>query len=194
MQSNLGIKYENEEVDVSLLKQLPKNPRTMDLFTEGKLQKSLDDYGLVIPLLVDKDYVVLGGNQRMKKLKGKVWVKKISDGYENITDDDIKNIVLMSNQEVGKWDFLKLDSFEFSNDEYADLGFSDEEISDMKFSLTDFDFGEFDDAKVIKKLIINFSGYENVRELIASAKEKYGHSDFESVLLDICKDYEKDHS
>ena len=184
------IEWKEIEVEASQLKPFEGNPRTITQEVTDGIKYSLEKFGQAIPLQVDTDFTVLGGNQRMKQLKGKVRVMYPS---RELSQTERLEIVLSANQKAGNWDFLKLEDMGFRDDELIKMGFDSEAINELGFDFDDIDFEEFDDAKVIKKLIINFSGYD-VKNLIAGAKNKYGHADLENVLLDMCKEYEQDNS
>lgn len=54
---------------INRLKESPYNPRRMSDEDKDSLRCSLKEFGLTTPLLVNKSYYVIGGNQRLKVLK-----------------------------------------------------------------------------------------------------------------------------
>ncbi|GAH70712.1 unnamed protein product, partial [marine sediment metagenome] len=61
-----------EKIDINLLKLAKYNPRK-DLKPEDieykKIKRSIEEFGYVDPLIVNKDMTVIGGNQRLKVLE-----------------------------------------------------------------------------------------------------------------------------
>ena len=99
-----------------------------------KIQKSLNEFGLVDPLVVNKDMTVIGGHQRLKVL--------IDAGFDtvpcSIVDLDKKrekalNIAL--NKIAGEWDFPKLSELLIELDtgdfDMETVGYSDNELKEL---------------------------------------------------------------
>ena len=141
--------FKVEWIPVKKLKPAVYNPRK-DLQPDDleyvKIQKSLNEFGLVDPLVVNKDMSVFAGHQRLKVL--------IDAGFDKVpcsivdldkTKEKALNIAL--NKIAGMWDFPKLtDLLTELNTGAFDLeaiGFSDDELEallvDKEGGLTDED-------------------------------------------------------
>ena len=99
-----------EKIDINLLNSSEYNPRK-DLKAEDieykKIKRSIEEFGYVDPLIVNKDMTVIGGNQRLKILK-EFGYKKIDCVVLDLdkTKEKVLNIAL--NKIEGKWDLPKL--------------------------------------------------------------------------------------
>lgn len=126
-----------EKVKIEELKIAEYNPRK-DLNPEDeewkKIQRSIEEFGYVDPIIINKDKTIIGGHQRYKVLK--------SLGYDEIQcvvldidkqKEKVLNIAL--NKITGEWDNLKLEQlFKQLNVEIDDLsitGFDKSEINKM---------------------------------------------------------------
>jgi hypothetical protein len=115
-----------QEIEVGKLKPAEYNPRTISEDDMLHLIESLEKFGLVEPIVVNKDMTVIGGHQRLEASKrmGKEKVACIIVDLDK-REEKILNIAL--NKISGSWDEEKL------ADIIADLkgeiiGFNDEEI------------------------------------------------------------------
>lgn len=111
---------------LSQLKTNPNNPRTISDHKLDKLIASIKDFDAMLearPIIVNKDYVVLGGNMRLLALQ------KL--GYDEIPDEWIKVVEFDSEQELefiikdnvgfGDWDWEVLNE-EWDIDKLGDWG------------------------------------------------------------------------
>ena len=58
-----------EKIKISKLKAATYNPRQISTKQYNDLKKSLDKFGVVDPIIINKDYTVIGGHQRLKICK-----------------------------------------------------------------------------------------------------------------------------
>lgn len=123
------------KVDINELICPEYNPRQITDDEMGKLKNSINEFGYVDPIIVNKhNNHIVGGNQRYEALK--------SLGYNEvdvifINEPDInreKALNLALNKISGEWDFVKL----------ADI-LDDLELNDFDISLTGFDELELED-------------------------------------------------
>ena len=139
------IKYKIEE-----LKRAEYNPRK-ELTPEDKeyqkIKKSIEEFGYVEPIIINKDKTIIGGHQRLSVLKDL--------GYNEVdcieveldkTKEKALNIAL--NKITGEWDYGKLGDLLLELDaENFDLeltGFEDFEIEGI---MAPIDFGEEDNEE-----------------------------------------------
>ena len=96
---------------LSKIKSNPNNPRIIKDDKFKKLVKSINDFPKMLelrPIVVDENFIVQGGNMRLKalqELKYKdipdEWIKQVSD----LTEDQKKEFIIKDNVGFGEWDF-----------------------------------------------------------------------------------------
>lgn len=145
---NLHIEY----VPIISLKPAEYNPRTHDKVAEEKLKQSIERFGVVDPLIVnrapERENIVIGGHFRLEVLKS-LGHETVPVVFVSISDiEREKELNLRLNRNTGEFDFDLLSKFDETLLE--DIGFSSEELDDI--------FGEdenpevFDLEKQLKKL------------------------------------------
>lgn len=96
---------------LSILKSNPNNPRIIKDDKFKKLVKSISEFPKMLelrPIIVDENFIVQGGNMRLKalqELKYKdipdEWVKQVSD----LSEDQKKEFIIKDNVGYGEWDY-----------------------------------------------------------------------------------------
>lgn len=96
---------------LSKIKGNPNNPRICKDDKFKKLVKSISEFPKMLemrPIIVDENFIVQGGNMRLKalqELKYKdipdEWVKQVSD----LTEEQKKEFIIKDNVGFGEWDF-----------------------------------------------------------------------------------------
>jgi DNA modification methylase len=96
---------------LSKLKGNPNNPRICKDDKFKKLVKSINDFPKMLalrPIVVDENFIVQGGNMRLKALQEigfkdipDEWVKQVSD----LSEDEKKQFIIKDNVGFGEWDF-----------------------------------------------------------------------------------------
>lgn len=133
---------EIQTVDVSKIKYAPYNPRKISPETLEKLKQSIETFGYVEPIIVNKRTMhVVGGNQRLKALK-ELGAKEVEAVIVDLDEKKEKALNVALNKITGEWDFEKLEeliselsSFDF---DLAITGFDPEELDYLfKDSLRD---------------------------------------------------------
>lgn len=94
----MSVHQKKEYRDLTKLKPWAKNPKAVTEKNLNRLKAQIKELGEYKPLLIDKDNVVLGGNQRLKAYKAlgfkKVWVSVVHPKDDNerlkyaISDND----------------------------------------------------------------------------------------------------------
>jgi hypothetical protein len=180
------INWTTEEVDVSKLKGYKNNPRDITESNLELLKESVETYGQVVPLVVNQDYTVLGGNQRIKIMQGKV---KVQVPDRMLTAQEESELVIILNNKLGEWDFNKIEAMGFDKEVLIqDFGFDPEYIAKQEMSLDDFDF-ELDDGftdnnagedKLVKQFVVKFEGI-TPEELTAEIEHAFVKSNVQSL-------------
>lgn len=116
------------ELSIDLLKPYEKNPRKNDDAVEY-VKNSIKEFGFKVPIVIDKDNVIVAGHTRYKAAK-RLDIKKVPCIIaDDLTPEQIKAYRLADNKvaEKAEWDFDLLNEelaglLEF---EMADFGFED---------------------------------------------------------------------
>ena len=133
-----------KKVLISELKPAAYNPRK-NLSEKDpeyqRIKKSIETFGYVDPVIVNADYTVIGGHQRLKVLKG-MGEASIDVVVVDLPKDQEKALNVALNKITGDWDFQQL-SIVLSELKEADFdisitGFSDDELKKIDEDL----FGE----------------------------------------------------
>lgn len=97
-----------EQVKLYKVKGNPNNPRIIKNDKFKKLVKSIKEFPEMLklrPIVVDENYVVLGGNMRLKASKDaglkEVWVE-VADG---LTEEQKKEFIVKDNVGFGEWEW-----------------------------------------------------------------------------------------
>ena len=156
---------------VSKLKLNPDNPRVIkdDKFT--KLCQSITEFPKMMeirPMVVDNDYMVLGGNQRLKAIK-ELGMKEVPDTwvkqFKDLTDEEKKEFIIKDNIGYGSWEYNDLSE----NWEQTDLehwGVDLPEWDDYSEKNKEIDVNDFDNEMVIN-LKYNESDYFKVKDQLS---------------------------
>lgn len=132
--------YEILSVPIDQIVPNPMNPR---LISEEKLERLVNSVReapwmlKLRPIVVNKDGVVLGGNQRFKAAVKAglthVWVMKA----DQITDKQQRTFILRDNIDFGRWDQQILRK-QYSNDELLKYGVEIELLASHDLKMEDF--------------------------------------------------------
>ena len=110
-----------EEIEISKLKPATYNPRQITTKQYNDLKKSIERFGLVDPIIVNKDNTVIGGHQRLKIIKS-MGEKTIGCIVLDLNKEQERELNIRLNKNSGEFDFDILSS-EFDIDELVDWGF-----------------------------------------------------------------------
>lgn len=108
------------------------NPRKIDKETFEKLKKSLEEFGYVEPIIVNKRNMhVVGGNQRVKALK-ELGVEEAEAVIVDLDEKQEKTLNIALNKITGEWDFEKLEAVLKEIEDNVELtGFSEKELNKL---------------------------------------------------------------
>jgi hypothetical protein len=133
-----------QQVKISKVKGNPENPRIIKNDKFKKLVKSIQEFPEMLklrPIVVDEDFMVLGGNMRLKASKDaglkEVWIEVA----EGLTEEQKKEFIVKDNVGFGEWEWDMLAN-EWDSVQLAEWGLDvwqnedDIETSD-EFSLPD---------------------------------------------------------
>lgn len=142
------------QVKISELKPAKYNPRKWDAVKIKQLAESIEEFGIVDPLVVNsakkRMNIVIGGHFRLKVAKD-LGFKEMPVVYVNIPDEQKeRELNLRLNKNLGDWDYDLL--ADFDEGILSDVGFESQELDkifDLKTSEDDFD-AEKEYEKIIK--------------------------------------------
>lgn len=148
-----------QKINIQKLKPAKYNPR-IDLQPGDKeyqkIKKSIETFGYVEPIIVNKDMTVIGGHQRLKVLK-ELGYSEVECVIVNLNKNQEKALNIALNKIGGEWDTEKLEELllELKNSDF-DLnvtGFDEDEINDI-FSEYDNDIEEdnFDVKEALEEI------------------------------------------
>ena len=141
-----------QQVKISQVKGNPDNPRVIKNDKFKKLVKSIQEFPEMLklrPIVVDEDFMVLGGNMRLKASKDaglkEVWIEVA----EGLTEEQKKEFIVKDNVGFGEWEWdilanewdsvqlaeWGLDVWENLDDKEPEIGLiEDDEIPEVKES------------------------------------------------------------
>ena len=143
-----------ETKKLSDLKPAPYNPRAATKKQEKKLQESLTKFGVVEPIIFNKQtgYIV-GGHFRVRELK-KLGYKEVECVIVDLSEEDEKELNIRLNANTGEWDWDTL-----ANE------WNVEELSEWGLDIPNFEIDEeeFDTEQTSTSMLdyLKFSNYEN---------------------------------
>ena len=126
-----------EWIESDKLKPAPYNPRK-DLQPDDleyiKIQKSINEFGLVDPLVVNKDLTIIGGHQRFKVLQD-AGFDKVPCSMVDLDKTKEKALNIALNKITGGWDFPKLTDLLVELDagdfDMESIGYSSDELEQL---------------------------------------------------------------
>lgn len=98
------IKY----LKLSEIKKNPDNPRVIKDEKFHQLKKSIQDFPEMLHLreiVVDENYMILGGNQRFKALQELKHTDVVAKIVSGLSEEQKKEFIVKDNVNVGDWDF-----------------------------------------------------------------------------------------
>jgi len=121
-----------EKRKINELKFYPGNPRKISKDMIEKLKKSLQEFGIVEPLVVNTKNQVIGGNQRLKALK-ELNLQEVDVVIVDLPLEKEKALNIALNKIQGEWDYPLLKEILESLDsvELELTGFSEQEIEQL---------------------------------------------------------------
>lgn len=137
------------EIPVSRLKEYENNARKNDKAV-GLVAESIEKYGFKVPVVVDKDDVIICGHARVKAAK-KLGMETVPAVIaEDLTEEQVKAFRLADNKtaELSSWNFEKLEAeLEAIGDDWLDELFSSNRYEDVEVFDGEIDLDEFEDEE-----------------------------------------------
>lgn len=129
------------------------NPRLNDAAVDA-VAKSIEEFGFKVPIVIDKDGVIVAGHTRLKAAK-QLHIDEVPCIIaDDLSDEELKAFRLADNKvsELVEWDFDKLDA-ELKNIDFdmSDFGFDFNTIDEEndKFDDADTEYHDINDKTII---------------------------------------------
>lgn len=135
------------EKKINELKEYKNNPRKNDKAVEY-LKSSIRDFGFKVPIVIDKDDVIVCGHTRLKAAKALKMKSVPCIVADDLTDEQIKAFRLADNQVTGlsTWDNEMLDAeLEALGIDMSVYGFTLGKV--LENSSEEIDVADFDDEE-----------------------------------------------
>jgi len=101
-----------EKRKISELNPAPYNPRKSDVTQEANLKASLEKFGVVEPIIFNKQTgFIVGGHFRIRELK-KLGIKEVDCVIVDLSPEDEKELNIRLNANTGEWDWLELQEWD----------------------------------------------------------------------------------
>lgn len=182
-----------EKRKISELNQAKYNPRIELSETDEtfkKIEKSIEEFGYVEPIIVNKqNNVIVGGHQKVNVLK-KNGYTEIECVIVDLDERQEKKLNLALNKITGFWDNEKLkelfDELELSEEELFATGFDKFELenlnTDFISDLLEDDFSSV--GKELDKFAVTFNIDIKYKEKFEAYFKVYGKDELIKVLID----------
>lgn len=169
---------------INKIKPNPNNPRIIRDEKFAKLKKSIQDFPKMLslrPIVVDNDFVVLGGNMRFRALQD-LGYKEIPDEWikkaDELTEDEKQRFIIGDNVPFGGWNWEQLAN-EWNTEKLKDWGLDVPEFApSVDYSILDDEdvLGQLQDMTggVKKAIQIEFESehYDEAYALVKFWREK----------------------
>lgn len=159
------------------------NPRKNDDAVDY-VAKSIEEFGFKVPIIIDKNNVIVTGHTRLKAAK-KLGLEEVPTiKADDLTEEQIKAFRLADNKvsEFAEWDFNMLDA------ELADLDINMEDFGFDKLDINADDYGtDFNlkdgDREPIQTMSITLSDdqVETINEAISKMKQTDTFKNYEGI-------------
>jgi len=114
-----------EKIDINKLQPASYNPRQITTKQYKDLKESVNRFGVVDPIIINKDMTVIGGHQRLKVCKD-LKHTEIDCVVLDLTKEEERELNIRLNKSGGEWDMDLLSNFEI--EELKDWGFKEIEL------------------------------------------------------------------
>jgi len=152
-----------ESIKINKLKPATYNPRQISTKQYNDLKESIINFGLVDPIIINKDMTVIGGHQRLKVCKELTFVD-IDCVVLDLTKEQERELNIRLNKNTGDFD-MDILANEFDIDELTDWGFKH---IDLDINIDKID----DDTDDSATITIKEDDLVKAKELYNNLKEK----------------------
>lgn len=139
-----------KRVNISVIKPNEENPRFITDQKFKKLVKSIKEFPQMLevrPLVVDENFMVLGGNMRLKALKSAGVFEVPIQQVKGWTDEQKKEFIIKDNIGYGEWDW-DIVANDWDIQKLKDWGMDLPDFPDPELDAEEDDYEEPDDLQV----------------------------------------------
>ena len=139
-----------KRVNISVIKPNEENPRFITDQKFKKLVKSIKEFPQMLevrPLVVDENFMVLGGNMRLKALKSAGVFEVPIQQVKGWTDEQKKEFIIKDNLGYGEWDW-DIVANDWDIQKLKDWGMDLPDFPDPELDAEEDDYEEPDDLQV----------------------------------------------
>lgn len=184
-------------VNIKEIKPNEHNPRFITESEFKKLIKSIKEFPEMLevkPLIVNKDMVVIGGNQRLEALKSlghfEIPVQKVDWDEKKQREFTIKD-----NTHYGSWDYDALGN-SWQSDDLVDWGLNVWNPDDDYFDIDDDEEPEVkpratDDEHSSFEIVLEYENKKKLLKVLNGVKDKYNLEKQEEALMLIINKFQE---
>lgn len=184
-------------VNIKEIKPNDHNPRFITESEFKKLIKSIKEFPEMLevkPLIVNKDMVVIGGNQRLEALKSlghfEIPVQKVDWDEKKQREFTIKD-----NTHYGSWDYDALGN-SWQSDDLVDWGLNVWNPDDDYFDIDDDEEPEVkpratDDEHSSFEIVLEYENKKRLLKVLNEVKDKYNLEKQEEALMLIINKFQE---
>lgn len=186
-----------QEVDIATLQENPDNPRTITESNFEKLVNSITRFPEMLrlrPIVVNSDFLVLGGNMRLRAARA-AGLKKVPVMVANgLTDEQLLEFTIKDNVSFGQWDFdmLANDWNEQALDDWGVTVWVDQTTAGGSGSGTGVETEKpkvTDDGYSLFELVMVHTNKLAFLEVLNDIKNRYGMIKQEEAIMKLCEIY-----
>jgi len=167
-----------QQVKLYKIKGNPLNPRVIKTDKFKKLVKSIQEFPEMLklrPIIVDEDFMVLGGNMRLRASKDaglkEVWIE-VAEGF---TEEQKKEFIVKDNVGFGEWEWDILAN-EWDSVELAEWGLdvwqNEDDLKDIE------EITEFSESVNFIIKCNNLKQLEEMQTKLNTSSSKLNYDDF----------------
>lgn len=187
-----------EKIRIDFLQENPENPRTINNDKLRKLVKSIREFPEMLeirPVVVDKNNIVIGGNQRFRAALSAGLTEIPIIKADELTEEQRKQFIIKDNANMGEWDWdMVLETW--NEDELKEWGI---DLPDFTDNLTNNETYEGLDAlskldkfmnAEVKRMFLVYDAetFAHVIKWFNRMQEKYNVEDNNQVILKMMED------
>ncbi len=156
-----------EYIDIALLRNYKHNAKIHSDKQVAKIAQSMHTFGVVTPILVDKNYEIIAGHGRIEALKGLGYQVAPVIMLEHLTEAQVKAYRLADNRLAEEAEYDK----DILKIELQELSLSTEfTITDTGFDIAEIDEIIIDNYGVEKETQDEADGVDNINEITERVK------------------------
>jgi hypothetical protein len=114
---------EIQQININEIKEYEKNAKKHDEDQIKNVMQSIKEFGMVQPIVIDQNNIIIIGHCRFRALKRLKWEEVPCVRIENLSENEINKLRLLDNKlNESEWDFDLL------SDQIAEIDWSDFDI------------------------------------------------------------------